>query len=365
MAISIARSRPVYRSSRDILAVRSLATNSQFKVFDRHSKKIQRSRTPILSPDKSRKVEYIRDEVAIRTIERLAFITRDFTKTLDFGSNAGNFLKNLCESSEYPPAGVCTEEDKFMVDQLNKDKVMVRNKIKELVMVDSSKEMLNRDIDEPYLESFPGVVKRYEADEEAFSHEEALQESNQYDAVISNLSLHWINDLPQTLANINRVLKPDGVFLGTIVGGDTLYELRTSLQLAEQERMGGMSPRVSPLVHLNDVGSLLNRAGFSMLTIDSEDIVVGGYPDIVSICEDLQYMGEQNSVLSRPSYLPKDVLIAANEIYKALHGEQGPDGEITLPATFSVIFVIGWKKSENQPQPLKRGTGQVSLKDVL
>lgn len=120
------------------------------------------------------------------------------------------------------------------------------------------------------------------------------------------------------------------------------------------------------MVHLNDVGSLLNRAGFAMLTIDPEDIVVGGYPDILSLCEDLQAMGEQNAVLSRANTLPRDVLLAANEIYKALHGEvDETTGAITLPATFNVIFVIGWKKSDSQPQPLKRGSGQVSLKDVL
>lgn len=235
-------------------------------------------------------------------------------------------------------------------------------------MVDSCPEMLNRDKDEAFVSQFPGKVIRHlvEDEEVAIQQEnDELLATDQYDAVVSNLSLHWINDLPQTLANINRVLKPDGFFMGTIIGGDTLYELRTSLQLAELERKGGMSPRVSPLVHLNDVGSLLNRAGFSMLTIDSEDIVVGGFPDIVSLMEDLQSMGEQNSVLSRPSYLPRDVLLAANEIYKALHGEMGENGEVTLPATFSVIFVIGWKKSENQPQPLKRGSGQINLKDVL
>lgn len=340
----------------------SVAKNSQFNVFDRKNKLIQRSKTPALDPVKSRKVEYLRDEVATRTIERLAFITRDFTKVLDFGSHSGNFAKNLCE--ETPLGENPNEEELHFTTQLNNDRVTIRNKIKELVMLDSSKEVLDRDLNEPFNEIFPGKITRVVADEEAFDHE-CLKESDQYDAVVSNLSLHWINDLPQALANINRVLKPDGLFMGSIIGGDTLYELRTSLQLAELERKGGMSPRVSPLVHLNDVGSLLNRAGFSMLTIDSEDIVVGGFPDIVSLCEDLQLMGEQNSVLSRANFLPKDVLLAANEIYKSMHGEEGPDGVVTLPATFSVIFVIGWKKSETQPQPLKRGTGQVSLKDVL
>lgn len=333
--------------------------SKQFNVFDRSAKLAQRSRAA-LNPELSRKKDYLRDEVAIRTIERLAFITRDFTKLLDLGSALGNLLKALCTKSEVPPGS--DEVEAQITDELNKDKERIRNKISEYVMLDLSKEMLTRDANESYRDVFKGKLVQHVADEEAFNHE-CLQD-NSYDVVISNLSLHWINDLPQTLANINRVLKPDGMFMGTIFGGDTLYELRTSLQLAELERRGGITPRVSPLVHLNDIGSLLNRAGFSMLTIDSEDIVVGGFPDIVSVCEDLQAMGEQNAVLSRANVLPRDVLLAANEIYKSLHGEEGKDG-VTLPATFSVIFMIGWKKSENQPQPLARGLGQVNLKDVL
>lgn len=340
----------------------STARQQQFNVFDRYAKRIQRARTPALNPELSKKKEYLRDEVALKTIERLAFITRDFTRVLDFGSHLGNLLKNLC--NETPPPPGADHADMEMTKQLNNDKKQIMSKIQELVMLDSSKELLLRDSKDSINDKFPGTVIRNVGDEEAFDHE-CLSESDQYDAVISNLSLHWINDLPQTLANINRVLKPDGLFMGTIFGGDTLYELRTSLQLAELERMGGMSPRVSPLVHLNDIGTLLNRAGFSMLTIDAEDIVVGGFPDIVALCEDLQAMGEQNAVLSRSNYLPRDVLLAANEIYKTLHGEMDDKGNLTLPATFNVIFMIGWKKSEKQPQPLARGSGTVNLKDVL
>lgn len=338
------------------------AKQLQFNVFDRGAKLIQRTRTPKLNPKLSRKKEYLRDEVALRTIERLAFITRDFDRVLDFGAHSGNFLKNLCTETEIPKHGDYPEVE--LTKQLNNDKKTIRNKIKELTMIDSSKEALYRDVDELFNKVFPGKIIRHVGDEETFDHE-CLKESNQYDAVISNLSLHWINDLPKTLTNISRVLKPDGVFLGTLYGGDTLYELRTSLQLAELERKGGMSPRVSPLVHLNDIGSLLNRAGFTMLTIDQEEIVIGGYPDIVSICEDLHAMGEQNAILSRANYLPRDVLIAANEIYKSLHGETDDKGNVTLPATMNVIFMIGWKKSDSQPKPLARGSGQVNLKDVL
>lgn len=346
------------KSARRFLAT---APGNQFNVFDRAAKLLQRARAARKTLA-LRKVEYLRDEVAVRTIERLGFITRDFSRTLDFGAHLGNFLKHLCTVAR-APVDADTAEQKLTA-QLNADKEKIRNKIAELVMVDSCGEMLRRDDAEPLDVPFPGRVTEAVCDEERFDHE-LLQQSDQYDAVISNLSMHWINDLPQALKNINRVLKPDGLFMGTIFGGDTLYELRTSLQLAELERRGGMSPRVSPLVHINDIGGLLSKAGFSMLTIDTEDIVVGGYPDLVSLCADLQDMGEQNSLLSRSRLLPKDVLLAANEICKAMHGETDAEGNVTIPATFNVIFMIGWKKSDSQPQPLARGTGQVSLKDVL
>lgn len=345
--------------------IRRLATaagdKSQFNVFDRAAKLVQRSRPPLLQPDRSRTKEYLRDEVATRTIERLAFITRDLDRVLDFGAHSGNFVKALCTQLHPPPDG--DDVDSQICAQLNTDKERIRNKIGELVMMDLSRAMLYRDCAEKWDHAFPGQVVRAVGDEEAFAHE-CVRDSEQYDAVVLNLLMHWINDLPQTLKNINRVLKPDGLFMGTLFGGDTLYELRTLLQLAELERRGGMAARVSPLVHLNDIGSLLNRAGFSMLTIDQEEIVIGGYPDIVAVMEDLQLMGEQNAVNTRELFLPREVLLAANEIYKLLHGEVH-DGVTTLPATVNVIFMIGWKKSDSQPKPLARGTGQVNLKDVL
>jgi NADH dehydrogenase [ubiquinone] 1 alpha subcomplex assembly factor 5 len=179
--------------------------------------------------------------------------------------------------------------------------------------------------------------------------------------VLSSMSMHWINDLPGVLAQINSGLKPDSPFIGAMLGGDTLFELRTSLQLAEQERRGGISPHVSPLADVRDVGGLLGKAGFQMLTVDVEDIVVD-YPDTFALMQDLQAMGEGNAVLGREmGAIGKDVLLANEGIYRALHGNE--DG--SLPATFRIIHMIGWKEGKNQPKPLKRGSGQVNLKDIL
>jgi len=184
---------------------------------------------------------------------------------------------------------------------------------------------------------------------------------NSFDLVLSSLSLHWINDLPGVLTQINRLLKPDCPFVGAMLGGDTLFELRTSLQLAEQERRGGISPRVSPLADVRDVGGLLQRAGFQLLTVDVDDIIVD-YPSTFALMEDLQAMGEGNAVIGREmGAIGKDVLLANEAIYRELHGNE--DGSI--PATFRIIYMIGWHESADQAKPLKRGTGEVNLKDIL
>lgn len=179
--------------------------------------------------------------------------------------------------------------------------------------------------------------------------------------VMSSLSLHWINDLPGVLTQINNLLKPDSPFLGAMLGGDSLFELRTSLQLAEQERKGGISPHVSPLADVRDVGGLLQKAGFKMLTVDVDDIIID-YPDTFALMQDLQATGESNAVLGREmGAISRDVLLANDAIYRELHGND--DGSI--PATFRIIYMIGWRESADQAQPLARGSGKLNLKDVL
>jgi NADH dehydrogenase [ubiquinone] 1 alpha subcomplex assembly factor 5 len=186
-------------------------------------------------------------------------------------------------------------------------------------------------------------------------------DQNTFDCVLSSLSMHWINDLPSVLRQINNVLKPDSPFLAVMFGGDSLFELRTSLQLAEQDRRGGVSTHTSPLADVKDMGGLLQQAGFNLLTVDVDDIVID-YPNIFALMQDLQAMGESNAVLGREaSGIRRDVLAAGDAIYKELHGNA--DG--TIPATFRLIYSTGWKNSPKQPKPLPRGSGMVSIKDVL
>jgi NADH dehydrogenase [ubiquinone] 1 alpha subcomplex assembly factor 5 len=182
---------------------------------------------------------------------------------------------------------------------------------------------------------------------------------------MSSLSLHWINDLPSVLTQINAALKPDAPFIAAMSGGDSLFELRGSLQLAEQERLGGIGTHISPLADVRDVGNLLTRAGFKLLTVDVDDIIVD-YPSSFALMSDLQAMGEANAALRREaSGIRKDVLLAAEAIYRELYGETQDDGSVTVPATFRTIYMIGWKDSPDQQKPLARGTGEANLVDVL
>ena len=145
-----------------------------------------------------------------------------------------------------------------------------------------------------------------------------------------------------------------------MLGGDTLYELRTSLQLADLDRRGGVSTHVSPLADIRDVGGLLTRAGFKMLTVDVDDIIID-YPDTFALMTDLQAMGESNAALTRElGGLRRDVLLASEGIYREMYGD-----ERGVPATFRVIYMIGWTEGEGQQKPLERGSGQVNLTNVL
>lgn len=181
------------------------------------------------------------------------------------------------------------------------------------------------------------------------------------DLIISILDLHTINDLPGLLIQIRHALKPDGLFLGCLFGGETLHELRSVLLDAELKTLGGASPRVIPLVDKPQMGGLLQRAGFSLPVIDSEILTVS-YRDVFHLMADLRGMGEQNPLCDRrKTFTPSALFAEANALYTA----KFPDSSGRIGASFEIIFVIGWSPHESQQTPLKPGSGQVSLTDIL
>lgn len=197
---------------------------------------------------------------------------------------------------------------------------------------------------------------------EILADEEALPFAEEtFDLVVSALSLHAVNDLPGALAQIRRVLKPDGLFLAALFGGATLSELRTAFAMGESEVLGGISPRVAPMADVRDLGGLLQRAGFALPVADSEKTVVR-YGAFTTLVDDLRALGETNALTERSkNVLRRDVLASMLQAYAAHDTDE--DGR--LLATFEVIYLTAWAPHESQQKPLKPGVAKTRLADAL
>lgn len=181
------------------------------------------------------------------------------------------------------------------------------------------------------------------------------------DLYLSNFTLHTTNDLPGALIQIRRALKPDGLFLAALPGGETLFELRQALQQAEMETKGGLSPRVHPFATKQDMGGLLQRAGFALPVVDSEKITIT-YDHLFALMTDLRGMGGGNTLLARHKTNPgKAFFQRAAEIYARDFSEEGG----RIEATIEIIYMIGWAPHESQPKPLRPGSAKTRLAEAL
>ncbi|KAL0037871.1 hypothetical protein WJX79_003110 [Trebouxia sp. C0005] len=180
------------------------------------------------------------------------------------------------------------------------------------------------------------------------------------DLIVSCLSCHWVNDLPGMLQQCRRALKPDGLFLAAMFGGDTLHELRVSCNLAEEELQGGVSQRVSPLAQVRDCGSLLTVGGFNIPAVDVDDITIH-YKDFQGVVNHLRALGESNAVRTKQPLMRKATAQRAAAIYKERFEDQDSS---TLPATFQVLYMTGWAPHASQQQPARRGSATVSFEDL-
>ncbi|TXL73802.1 methyltransferase domain-containing protein [Vineibacter terrae] len=267
---------------------------------------------------------FLKREVAQRLVERLDDVRRRFPLTLDIGCHGGEVAAALRLADGTMRGGVET-----------------------LVSSDLALGFARR-----AAAHGPALV----ADEEALPLRPAS-----VDLVLSALALHWVNDLPGALVQVGRTLKPDGLFLAALLGGETLWQLRRALAQAESDVEGGLSPRVSPFADLRDAAGLLQRAGFAMPVADAETIDVR-YPDALALMRDLRAMAESNAVRGRRSSLARrETLARAAAIYAQQHG--GGDGRVA--ATFEVLYLHGWAPHAGQPQPLRPGTAAARLADAL
>ena len=262
-------------------------------------------------------VDFLVREVALRLAERVADVRRRFPLALELGCHTGQLARALGELAP--------------VDRL--------------VQADLAPAMARR-----------ASGLRVVADEELLPFG-----GERFDLALSCFSLHWVNDLPGTLAQVARALKPDGLFLAALPGGATLLELREALLRAELEVEGGASLRVAPLVELRDAGGLLQRAGLTLPIVDLETIRVT-YDHPLKLLQELRQMGEASALAAahrRP--LRRRTLLRACAIYQELFAD--PDGRV--PATFQILMLSGWKPGPDQPRPLRRGSGQVDLAQAL
>jgi len=298
----------------------STASTNSLYLFDRNTKKIQKSLTA--NNENYKNCEFLKSEAGYHISDRVFDIKRTFDNVLDLGSSRAYVSKHLTKEA-----------------------------VKKIYLLDmSDKELGQAEMPEQGIE-----VAKINVDEE-----EGLPfENESLDLVYSNLSMHWVNDLPKLFHEVQRCLKKDCAFIGSMFAGDTLHELRVSLQLAELERIGGISAHISPMTTAQDIGGLLNSCGFNMLTLDLDEMTIA-YPSIFELMYDLKDMGESNCLWNRSFNLSTDKLLATQSIYQELYGNT----DKSIPATYQILNFIAWKPHESQKKPAKRGSGKYSLKDI-
>ncbi len=181
------------------------------------------------------------------------------------------------------------------------------------------------------------------------------------DLIVSTLNLHMLDDLPGTLIQIRRALKPDGLFLGLLLGAETLTELRDCLMRAEMEVSGGVSPRVIPFADTRELGGLLQRAGFALPVADMDRLTVR-YDNMFALIQDLRAMGATNPLRERlKTPTRKAVFMRAAEIY----AQDYSDADGRIRATFTFASLSGWAPHASQQKPLKPGSAKHSLAEAL
>ncbi|XP_060204788.1 putative methyltransferase At1g22800, mitochondrial isoform X1 [Lycium barbarum] len=296
---------------------------SKLKIFDRHLKRMQRDRAAWLMKPKDSLV----DTVAENLLDRLEDCKKTFPTALCMGGSL-EAIRRLLRGR----GGI----EKLLMMDTSCDMVKLCK--------DAEQQMLNDNIETSYIIG----------DEEYLPVKE-----NSVDLVISCLGLHWTNDLPGAMIQSRLALKPDGLFLAAILGGETLRELRIACTIAQMEREGGISPRLSPLAQVRDAGNLLTRAGFTLPGVDVDEYTVR-YNSALELIEHLRAMGETSALLQRSKVLKKDTALATAAIYESMFAAE--DG--TIPATFQIIYMTGWREHHSQQKAKKRGSATVSFQDI-
>jgi NADH dehydrogenase [ubiquinone] 1 alpha subcomplex assembly factor 5 len=263
------------------------------------------------------RVSFLLQTAAEQLVDRLADTTRRFDRALVLGAHSGLVTPLLAATG----------------------------KVGAIISSDASLRMTAR-----------GSGMRLVADEEALPFADAA-----FDLIVSPLVLHWVNDLPGALVQCRRCLRPDGLFLAALLGGDTLAELREATLVAESEVTGGAAPRVAPFAAVRELGGLLQRAGLALSVADSDRLAVR-YRDPFALMSEIRAMGGANAPATGPGRpMRRDVLQRTAEVYADRFAD--PDGRIR--ATFEIVYLTGWAPHESRPRPLAPGSARTRLADAL
>jgi SAM-dependent methyltransferase len=283
-----------------------LATSPQ--IFDRALTRARRRRAAALGP-----VTFLLDRVADEVADRLGAVTRRFDLAADLGTPGDAVAKAL---SRLPSIGTVIGS------------------------------------------GFAANVQpmTIAADEEALPFRDAS-----LDLVVSALALQFVDDLPGTFVQVRRALKPDGLFLAALIGGDSLTELRQAFAVAEAELEAGAAPHVAPFPDVRSIGMLLQRAGFALPVTDVDRVVVR-YANVFGLMQDIRRMGAANVLVERRrAPTRRSTMLRMAEIY----GERFADRDGRIRATFDIIWLSGWAPHESQQKPLRPGSAKASLEEAV
>ena len=288
-------------------------TGEGIEIFDRRAVRRHRERAARIGT-----AEFLHEEAASLLAERLRDVTRQFSRALVLGGRRGALPGALA----------------------------ARGGLDLLVESD----------DAPAFLASPRASARLSAEAEALPFAAAS-----FDLALSPLALHWTNDLPGALLQLRHALRPDGMLLAAVLGGETLHELRRAFFEAELAEEGGVSPRVSPMADGRDLAGLLQRAGFALPVVDSDRITVT-YRDAFALMAELRAMGETNGLRERRRAFTRRATLMR---MAAVYHDRFADGDGRIPATFEIVTLTAWAPHESQPQPLKPGSAATRLADAL
>ena len=287
--------------------------HAKTNIFDRIAVRQHRDRAAKTMDDHN----FLFCEISERLSDRLGNVRKQFDLALDLGCHRGELGR--------------------MVDR--------HNNVRKIVYSDLSYSMVS-------LSPTPSLV----ADEEVLPFKDSC-----FDLITSALTLHWVNDLPGAISQIARCLKPDGLFLAAMFGGNTLAELRRSLFSAEAEISSRVYPRVSQFVNLRDLGDLLLRADLKLPVVDIDRVNVT-YPNALALMSELRGMGESNAAHARPHHFTKSSVLRGAQRH---YSKDTPSRDSPITAQFDIIYLAAWKSHKGQPLPLAPGTASVSLAEAL